>query len=484
MLRTVLPGSGGTRRRRSILALLVGLSLFLSLPAAAGAQVRPADERLQKLEAEVTELRAEIAALNAATKPTPESAEPAAAAPPGATVDELSRRIDLLAAEIERLQLGEAAPEATQGEKGLGPAASKIYRTAQGLAIGGYGDLLYQHFASRRDDGSPSGETDTLDLERAVVYFGYKLSDRFLFNSELEFEHAKTEEGAEGEAAIEFAYLDYLYKPALNFRAGLVLMPMGFLNELHEPTTFFSTERPLAERVVIPTTWRENGFGLFGDAGSFTYRAYVVNGMDATRYEGEEGLAEGKQEGSLAKAEDFAVVGRLDYQGVPGLLVGASAYGGDAGQDLRDEEGRSIGVRTTLVEGHLEWRSHGLQLRVFGVRAKLADVAALDRALGLAGDESVGEALDGGYVEVGYDVLARRGGATSLTPFARWEGVDTQARVPAGYRRDPANRRDILTLGVAWKPIDRVVVKADWQDVSNDAQSGLDQINVGIGYVF
>ena len=331
MLRTVPSGCGGIRRRCSLLALLVGLSLYLSLPLAAGAQARPADERLRKLEAEVAALKAELAALQAAAKP--------ATAPPTATVDELSRRIDLLAAEIERLQLGEAAPEATRGEKGLGPAASKIYRTGQGLAIGGYGDLLYQHFASRRDDGGPSEETDTLDLERAVLYFGYKLSDRFLFNSELEFEHAKTEEGAAGEAAIEFAYLDYLYEPALNFRAGLVLVPMGFLNELHEPTTFLSTERPLAERVVIPTTWRENGFGLFGDAGSFTYRAYVVNGMDATRYEGEEGLAEGKQEGSLAKAENFAVVGRLDYQGVPGLLVGASVYGGDAGQDLRDEGG-------------------------------------------------------------------------------------------------------------------------------------------------
>ena len=96
----------------------------------------------------------------------------------------------------------------------------------------------------------------------------------------------------------------------------------------------------------------------------------------------------------------------------------------------------------------------------------------------------MGEALDGAYVELGYDLLARRGGESALTPFARWERVDTQARVPAGFERNPASRRDLLTLGVAWKPIDRVVVKADWRDVSDDARTGLDQINVGIGYIF
>src|SRR5690606_5504586 len=96
---------------------------------------------------------------------------------------------------------------------------------------------------------------------------------------EIEFEHASTGQG--GEVSVEFAYLDYLATPHLGVRAGMVLVPMGFVNELHEPTTFLGTTRPLTESTIIPTTWRENGAGVFGDIGDFSYRAYVINGLDA-----------------------------------------------------------------------------------------------------------------------------------------------------------------------------------------------------------
>ena len=139
--------------------------------------------------------------------------------------------------------------------------------------------MLYQGYDDTLDDGTDSGATDQLDFLRAIVYFGYKWNDHWLFNSEIEFEHASTEDG--GEASVEFAYLDYLWKPELNARAGLLLIPMGFVNELHEPTTFLGARRPDVERVIIPTTWRENGFGLFGEAGPVSYRTYVVNGFEA-----------------------------------------------------------------------------------------------------------------------------------------------------------------------------------------------------------
>ena len=71
----------------------------------------------------------------------------------------------------------------------------------------------------------------------AVLYFGYKFNDRFLFNSEIEFEHGSTED--DGEVSVEFAYLDYLWRKPLNVRAGLLLLPLGFVNELHEPSYNF-----------------------------------------------------------------------------------------------------------------------------------------------------------------------------------------------------------------------------------------------------
>ncbi len=458
-----------------------------------------AEARIDRLEREVRELRALIEALAARppaageAPPTPPAEAPVAKAePPGETpaaaapdLGELARRLDVLAAEIESLKLGEAsAAEADRSERGMGPAASKVYRTGRGLSIGGYGEVLYENFASSRDDGADSGATDTFDALRAVLYAGFKFNDRFVFNSEIEFEHGSTEAG--GEAALEFAYVDYLWRPGANFRAGLVLIPMGLVNELHEPTVFLGTRRPDVERFILPSTWRENGLGLYGDAGPWSYRTYVVNGFEAAGFSAEEGLREGKQDGAEAAADDLAWVGRLDWKGLPGLLVGGSLYAGDAGQGLATDAGRRLGVATRISELHLDWRWRSLQLRALAARAKVDQAAELNRALGLGGAEGVGEEMEGGYVELAYDVFARRaaGSERSLRPYLRWERYDTQAAVPAGFLRDPANDVESFTLGIAFQPIDELIFKADYQDYDNDAGTGVDRFNLAIGYVF
>jgi hypothetical protein len=456
----------------------VAVFLALVLAPAIFAQSGSTEDRVRDLEKQVEELKAEIVALKSGGQ--------------GADADritELERRQEVLAGEIEKLKIGEAAVSADQSEHGLGPAASKVYRTERGLSIGGYGEVIYQDVEEEKDvvavpfkaeEGEDEEEEEggrQFDLRRAVVYVGYKWNDRILFNSEVEFEHAGEE------VAVEFAYLDFLWRPQINFRAGLLLIPVGFLNELHEPTVFLGANRPDVERVILPTTWKENGFGLFGEAGPFTYRTYVVNGLDAEGFS-DEGLRGGRQEGSEARAEDLAWVGRLDYTGVPGLLVGGSVYTGNSGQGTVTTAGRAIDVGTTIVEGHLEWRWRGLEFRALGVQADLDDVAALNAALDLDGDESVGEKLKGYYLQLGYDVLAGRGGARALIPYARWETYNTQDEVPAGFRANAANDVESLTLGVAYKPIEQLILKVDHQNVDNKAGTGADRFNVLLGYVF
>lgn len=467
------------RAKRAPRAARVGLALLVlaaSLFAGWEASAAPAEaDRIAELERQVAALKSEVAAL----KETTAGGEPGSEGIAG-RVAEIERRIEVLAGEIERLKLGETAAEADQPQFGMGPAASKIYRTDEGISIGGYGELLYQSFDSRRDDGAPSGAVDNADFLRAVFYFGYKFSDRLLLNTEIEYEHASTGEG--GEVSVEFAYLDYMWKPQANLRAGLLLVPMGFLNELHEPIVFLGSKRPDVERVLLPTTWRENGFGLWGDAGPFTYRTYIVNGLDASGFAAA-GLRGGRQKGAQAKAEDFAWVGRLDYVGTFGLLVGASAYVGDSGQGIRSA-GREIGVATTIFEGHAGWRFKGFQARALWVQAEVDDAAALNAALGLTGNRSVGEELSGYYLEAGYDVLAGRGSQRQLIPFARLEAFDTQDKVPAGFLRDPTRDVESLTVGLSFKPIDRWVLKIDYQDYDNGAGTAVDQINVAMGYVF
>src|SRR5438552_2751432 len=217
-----------------------------------------------------------------------------------AQVDEMKREIEILTQQIEALKLGEKqqAAQADVSQYGLGAAASKVYRSEPGVSFGGYGEFRYEN---------PRHGIASADVVRAVLYTGYKFNDKMLFNSELEVEHATTELG--GSVSVEFAYLDFLLKSQANARAGLVLIPMGLINEQHEPTAYLGARRPEVEDRILPTTWTELGTGVFGDAGSVTYRGYVVTGLNSTRFSAEDAVHEGKQAGSEAAAKDLAVTG-------------------------------------------------------------------------------------------------------------------------------------------------------------------------------
>jgi hypothetical protein len=376
---------------------------------------------------------------------------------------ELEAKVSALADAQESFTLAGLVPPIGDSHHGLGPAASKVYAAEEGLSLGGYGEGVYE-----RRNGPAN---DEIDLLRVVLYLGYKFDEHWIFNSELEFEHAGEEVG------VEFAYLDYLWRECANFRAGLVLIPMGFVNELHEPPTFLTAKRSEVERRILPSTWRENGAGVFGDAGPVSYRAYVVNGFDATGFAAD-GLRDGRQNGSEALAEDLAFVGRVDWTDTPGLLAGGSVYLGNAGQDQP-----GLGSTGTAIgELHAEWRARGLWLRGLVTAAEVDDVAELNAANGFMGSDSVGEELEGFYVEAGYDVCAVLcpGSQQSVSPYARFESVDTQAEVPSGFSSDPANDFDIATVGVNWRPRSNLVFKAEYQDF--DASP--DGWNVAMGFSF
>lgn len=454
----------------SILLLLLGL--LVVFPAAASAQEAETEERLEQLEAQVRELQEE---LRDTTR-----------------TEELRRQLEVVLLEIERMRLGrDVAVQADTSIFGLAPAASKVYQVDEGVSIGGYGEILYESFAAERQDGQPASSTDQLDALRGIIYVGYKFNDRLLFNSEVEFEHGST--GQAGSASLEFAYLDYRLSDDFGLRGGLLLTPMGFLNEIHEPPTFLGTTRPATEQQIIPSTWRESGLGFFGGAGDFEYRAYAINGLDGvgggTSNAGgfsASGLRGGRQKGSKAVAEDFAAVGRLDYVGAPGLLVGSSLYVGESGQNnlLPVAGAEPIGARTLIWEGHAQYRANGWDLRGLYALADLTDVAELNQARGLSGSASIGERLFGWYLQAGYDVLRAADTEDQVLPYVRWERLNTQAEVPAGFSSDPANERTVVSLGAAWKPITRVTLKADYQIHRNEAETGVNQFNVALGYLF
>jgi hypothetical protein len=444
--------------------------LLLTAPPLALSADEPSREDLQK---QIAALRTEIELLKKE-----------------ATADrltELERRIDLVAAEVERSRTGGAvdaeAPGA--GEPGLGPAASKVYRVPRGVSIGGYGEALYQRFDETNQSGAPSGLVDRLDLNRVVLYTGYKFDDRILFNSEVEYEHASTGEGAEerGEVSVEQAYLEFRPWRNAGVRAGMVVLPLGFLNELHEPPTFFGARRNDVESAIIPTTWHEVGLGVFGETGPLQWRGYVVAGLDSRGFSAE-GIEEGRQQGSQSLAENAAFAGRFDYSGVPHTLVGVSAFTGDSGQGAQ-LDGRPIGGRVTLYDVHARFEHRGFQARLLYAHSSIADVASINAQNGLVGTESVGERQHGFYAEAAFDLMTlKRQSRWSVSPFFRYERLNTQDRVPAGFAPDPRNDRTIWTTGVSVAPVPPVVLKADYQFRHDAAQTGTNQLNLAVGYLF
>src|SRR2546427_1445211 len=179
----------------------------------------------------------------------------------------------------------------------------------------------------------PEHEDAQLDFHRFVLLFNHSFSDRLRFVGELELEHAFVSGlEASGEVELEQAYLDFKVKPELNFRAGMVLAPVGIINERHEPPSFHGVERPFVDTFIIPTTWFDAGVGVHGTVGAgWQYRAYLMAPLDATRITAEEGLHEATQKGFASNVRNVAHTGRLEYVGVPGLNVGASFWRGKTG---------------------------------------------------------------------------------------------------------------------------------------------------------
>lgn len=403
-------------------------------------------------------------------------------------VKNLERKTDVLSQEVEKLRTNLAIPEEAKYKSayGLGPAASKIYSVGKGLSIGGYGQASYQ--AKVGDKGN---ESDNADLERIVLYAGYKFTDHILFNSEIEFEHGTTGEGSEekGEVSVEFAALDFFLDPMANIRTGLVLMPMGFINTIHEPPFYFGNNRPEVEQRIIPSTWREVGVGLFGELlPNLTYTTYVVNGLNAKEF-GSSGIREGRGSGTEAKAESFGYIVRVDYAPpqVSGLSVGGSAYVGNSGQD-QTFVGKKADVFTQLYEGHLQWKYRGLEFRALGSWGSIGDADLLSQAKG----EVIGSENFGWYTELGYDIMPHLFADSTqyLAPFFRYERLDTVAKAPGNVgvlADDPHQDWEIFQVGLQYKPIPNVVIKADYRNrIAKDEQINplSDDFNLGFGFIF
>ncbi|MDT8387763.1 MAG: porin [Thiogranum sp.] len=333
-----------------------------------------------------------------------------------------------------------------QGQYSTSGAASWAERTR----IGGYGELHYNNLDT--DDGN----FKELDFHRFVLFFGHQFSDRLRFFSELELEHALSGDGKNGEVELEQAYIEYDLNPNHRTKAGIYILPVGILNETHEPPTFYGVERNPVENAIIPSTWWAGGVALSGEiAPGWSYDVGVHEGLENSSYV----IRSGRQKTSNADAHDLASTARLKWTGVAGVeLAGTVQYQENITQGVDND------ASAWLVETHAI-----VQRGPYGLRALYArwDIDG-DGASLVGRDEQ-----QGFYIEPSYRVTEKFG------VFARYNQWDNQA----GNSVETEKKQ--YDIGFNYWPHPDVVFKADYQKQDNESGDGeRDGFNLGVGYQF
>lgn len=464
---------------RKIAALLASTCLAIGAPAMA------ADDTL---EAQVAQLKAQIAAQNQLL------------AAQTARLEQIEARLRTTTEPAQNLAVGStsaptdagdapprAVPQALAANTGKAGSGAG-FGAGLDTTIGGYGEITYNGYVK-------DSSRNQADLKRLVLFVGHRFSDKLSFTSEIEVEHAVASSGDQGEVAIEQAYLDYSFNSALNLKAGLFLMPFAFLNRNHEPPVFYGVERNEVETRIIPSTWREGGLGFYGSTSfGLNYDVGVTTGFDIAKLDDAGApLAGSHQELQLAKASSLSFYGSLEYQGVPGLLVGGAVFSGNATHNNADFKADNslpdfsgITSRITLWDVHGRWQHKGFDFQALYTRGTISRAAALDGVLA-AYNTSNGtdltlapSAFYGWYAQGAYSFSL--GGDITIDPFVRYEKFDAQAALPLGLLADPANRDRVLTTGLSFHPLRSVVVKVDYQKFFQNKDN--DRVNLGLGYMF
>lgn len=365
-------------------------------------------------------------------------------------------------------------------------SANRMMDTDRKLTIGGYAQVDYNQSLN-----SETYNNGTLDVHRMVLMFGYKFNSRTQFITELEVEHVK-------EIYAEQAFLDYRINNFMNLRAGLMLIPMGIVNEYHEPPTFMGVERPLLDKYIVPSTWREIGTGITGNISNanLKYQAYIVNGFssynDGATLRGSDGLRKGRQKGAKSFMSTPNFSGKIEYYGFSGLNLGLSAYVGNTqssvydGLDKNDADAvaqaDSSVVGVSMIGLDARYSKKGLHVRGQLNYANISNTEAYNIQSGT----DLGSALFGYYIEAGYNLFQNAGNIkTELIPFIRYSEFDTHHQVAGELAKNDNYSRTVITTGLGWKVASGAILKADMQFLKTAASdSYASSFNAGIGIWF
>jgi hypothetical protein len=348
---------------------------------------------------------------------------------------------------------------------------------ASAVTVGAYAEMLYNQ---------PEGDNGELDVQRLVLLFGYRFNDKTQFVTELEVEHVE-------EIYVEQAFVNYNVANNVNLRGGLMLVPMGIINEFHEPTTFNGTERPAMDNAIVPSTWREIGIGVTGRFNdlSLGYQAYLFNGFKSTESDGaggfngflkgSNGLRGGRQKAIQSTIDSPTFSTKLDYYGIRGLRLGLASYIGrtQAADDVEELDGATIGV--AMIGLDARYALNKFTARGQFIYTSLKDTEDYNNLTG----RDLGSAMQGWYLEGAYNLLPANK-QQKLFAFTRFEKYDTHASTAGSLLENDAYDRTDITSGLTYHIAPGVVVKGDYQFRSNalDTDTVKNRLNFGIGVWF
>jgi hypothetical protein len=386
----------------------------------------------------------------------------AVAAPSNAEIFEMMQEMKQ---ELKNLKAENNALKGTVEEVAVSTdeAIKAQIKLANKSSWGGYGELHYNNL-----EGQGPGVSDTrkIDFHRFVLYFGHEFRDDLRFFSEFELEHAlvkdigdsSTTENGPGEVELEQAYIQYDYNETTQITSGLFLMPIGILNETHEPDTFYGVERNTVEKNIIPSTWWEAGVMVTKELSpGLTVDVALTSGLEskASSYK----PRDGRQKVASAAADSLATIGRLKYTAIPGLELAASLF-----MQTDYCQGAVVGCGSaTAFETHAVYKKDKFQLR------------ALYAGWNIDGDAVKTAGADkqnGYYLEPAYRFNDKWGAFVRYETYDNKDGSSADTEVEA------------RSIGFNYWMDPTVVAKFDYVDQSKANNGDSDGINIGIGYSF
>lgn len=391
------------------------------------------------------------------------------------------------------------------------------------LAVGGYGEValtrnfysdnVYRYSAPEKYAGDKSH--GRFDIPHFVVYIGYDFGHGWKMQSEIEFEHTGTGSSVEkefteagewevetekgGEVEVEQFWIQKSFFPQLNIRVGHIIVPVGGLNNAHEPLNFFTVYRPEGENTILPSTWHDTGISVWGTAGAWTYNAMIVAGLDAFMFDrdGFVNAAAGSPY-EFKVANNYGFAARIDNSSIKGLRLSLSGYAGNSmhnsfPNDMRDTRYAGVKGTTLIAAFDFLYRSPDRNLIVrgnadYGHVGDASTISTIKRNLTSNNapykKNPVGEAACAAGVEAGYDFLhfSRMAQSQKLYLFGRYEYYDSYIPEKGQQEYDFTSRHRIA-FGVNWFPIPEIAVKAEFSErFLNTRYNREPSVSIGIAY--